>query len=119
MSTTDVVKALLTLAKEANRLDLAEDLVELRREALDLKEENAMLREQIKSLEEKVSLQSKVVFEKGIYWVEEDEMTRDKSKTPICPRCWDVDRIVVRQALTKRHLGLGFRCSNCNNIFHV
>jgi hypothetical protein len=45
---------------------LAEDLVELRREMLDLKEQNIKLREEAESLQEKLSLQSRIAFEKGV-----------------------------------------------------
>ncbi len=89
---------------------------------LDLKEQNIKLREEARSLQEKLSLQSKIAFEKGVYWIEEDEMTKDKTKTPICPRCWDMDKTVVRQRIDM--YGIygnvnGFECKNCGKFFEV
>ncbi len=98
---------------------MAEDLVELRQEMLDLKEQNIKLREEARSLQEKLSLQSKIAFEKGVYWIEEDEMTKDKTKTPICPRCWDMDKTVVRQRIDIHGESTGFHCSNCGKFFEV
>lgn len=119
MATKDLIKLVYDVLKEANRLDLAEEIVELRNNNLDLKEENLKLREAKTSLEEQLNTKSSIFFDRGINWIEEDEMTKDKSNTPICPKCYASDKLVMRLSIRTFGERPGVHCKNCKMIHHI
>ena len=63
-------------------------------------------------------MQLNIVFDQGICWIVEDPFANN-NKTPICPRCWDVDKVVVRQSIQQFGTGSGFQCANCNKLFLI
>lgn len=116
MSVTDVIKMAIDVAKETNRLELAEQLVQLRNDMLDLKEDNIALRQECEQLKQKLSIQEQIVFENGQYWILIDPMTADAGKTPICGRCWDVEKMVVRLKIKYIHgKGSYALCPECKS----
>ena len=108
--TMEFLKVAYNVLKEANRLDLAEKILNLREELIDLKEEKLRLLEENNDLKEKLTLKSKITFDKGVCWIIDDEMKPDKSNTPICPTCWQEDGIVKR--INPEYFGrnLGINC---------
>ena len=118
MATKDMIKLVYDVLKEANRLDLAEEIVELRNNNLDLKEENLTQKQRILELTNQVELDDSIVFHEGVNWILNDSKTQGNEPTPICPRCWGVEKIVVRQKLQSYGSnGLGFNCQNCGKHF--
>ncbi len=96
MINVDTIKALNEILKKANRLDLAEEITSLREELVTIKEKNIKVIEENSNIKKQLELKSKIIYEKGICWIIEDEMKKDKSNTAICPICWQIDKIVLR-----------------------
>jgi len=57
---------------------------------MEIQEENVELKEKISRLEEE--LKDRLVFEKGVYYLKED----DTKEGPYCQRCYDKDTKLVR-----------------------
>jgi hypothetical protein len=95
---------------------LAEQLNDLRAEMLETKEANLALREKIAVLKQELELKSKIVFDRGICWVIDDEMTTGEDRTPICPQCWQSDRVVNRQKIEQNRSSLTIRCQRCKTV---
>jgi hypothetical protein len=95
VSIIDVLKEAGKLAKELNRIDLYQQLLDVQVQMADLKTENIELKEKVRELERKADIESSLVFEHGIYWIKADKVAGGRD-TPICPRCWDEHRTVVR-----------------------
>jgi len=119
MQPLDFIKTAYDVLQKANRLDLAEQLTGLREDLLNLREENLELKEENENLKQQLRIKSKIVYEQGICWIEEDEMTKDKSKTPICPQCWQVEGIVNRLPIQVWGQRPGIQCASCKRIFHL
>jgi hypothetical protein len=113
MSTTDFVKTALNVFKEANRLDLAEELVQLRQDKLAVEEENLRLKSELQKWKVSAETEKQVRFEGGLHWLIADPVAGGESNTPICGRCWDAERLVIRQVLERTDRKLGYRCQNC------
>ena len=119
MSTTEFIKIAYNVLKEANRLDLAEDIITFREELIDLKERNLKLEEENAELKQKIKIKSQIVFERGICWIVEDEMTNATENTPICPLCWQQDGIVNR-ITPEQYMGkLGIACRRNHGVFKI
>ncbi len=119
MLSVELMKAAYEILKKANRLDLAEQLMNGREDLLNLREENLQLKQDNESLKQKLKLKSEIIYERGLCWIEEDEMTKDKSKTPICPQCWQVDGIVNRLPIQVWGQRPGIQCAKCKRIFYL
>jgi hypothetical protein len=119
MSTTDFVKTALNVFKEANRLDLAEELVQLRQDKLAVDEENLQLRRELQALKNSSETEKHVRFEGGLHWLLADPVAGGDSKTPICGRCWDAERLVIRQVLERTDREIGYRCQNCTKWLFI
>ncbi|MCH7690915.1 MAG: hypothetical protein IIA17_07725 [candidate division Zixibacteria bacterium] len=118
MSVFDTVKEAANLAKEHGRMDLYEKLLDYRAESVDLREQNLTLKQQILELNNHRELDNSIVFHDGVHWITNDEKTQGNVPTPICPRCWDVDKVVVRQKLGRYgSSGSSFTCKNCAKFF--
>ena len=119
MLSVEFIKTALDVFQKANRLDLVEQLTSGREDLLNLREENYQLKQDNESLKQKLKLKSKIIYERGLCWIEEDEMTKDRSKTPICPQCWQVDGIANRSPIEEWHQGRGISCSRCKGVFDL
>lgn len=120
MSTSELFKLAMNILKEANRLDLVEELVEIRSEQVDLKEKNNLLKQELQELTQQLMLKDSLVFKNGIYWIENDDMSEDRQSTPICPTCWDTKRLILRQNIRKSTKGNPYiSCRNCKHNFQL
>jgi len=63
-------KDIVDLIKKGATLEAQEKIMELREAALAVQEENLQLQTRIKELEEKLTLRSKIKWEKPFYWTE-------------------------------------------------
>ncbi len=105
------LKLVYDLLAKAQRQDLVKDIQDLREALLDSRDENRELREKNNELGEQLKLKSQIIYERGICWVVDDEMTSDKAKTAVCSRCWQIDKIVNRIPLSKYSDGWAILCS--------
>jgi hypothetical protein len=119
MAMYDAIKDAASLALDLKRMELYQELLKVMVEVADLKKENLDLREQVQSLSERLQLKDSLVFEKGIYWVKGDPLTKDQSDTPVCPTCWDKDGKVMRLVVGSYSGGTGIYCKQCKEVFII
>ena len=116
----NTMKTIYEFLNKAKRLDLIEKLNEIRSEMLETKEANQSLREKVTELNKQLELKSKVVYDKGICWIEGDDMTDSDKRTPICPQCWQVNGIANRLTIETNISENGLiRCKNCGKVHHL
>lgn len=92
MSIITNAKEIADLVKKLGNVDLYRKLVELEGEIIELTGQNHMLIEKTRELEQALKTAEALVFERNVYWLE-DEETRDG---PYCQRCYDVNKKLVR-----------------------
>ena len=63
----------------------------IREELIKVQDENQSLKSKIKSLEEKLQIKDKLIYEKSYYWLEDNGVRSG----PFCQRCYDVKGILV------------------------
>ncbi len=85
-------KDIVALLKQGKTTEAQEQILALREAALELQEENAELKEKIGRLEEELKIKGRLTFEKGVYFLVEDD-TKDG---PYCQRCYDKETKLVR-----------------------
>jgi hypothetical protein len=112
-------KDVLRLVKNLDNAELLEKLLEVKELHSDLRDENLQLNEKNRELQGQLELQARIEFDKGVYWIRNDPQTPGKVDTPICPKCYDSDSVVVRQAERQLQLGRGFECANCEGVYFV
>jgi hypothetical protein len=81
------------IADSINNLDLYRKLSELQTYVLELEEENLSLKERLRRKDQSESIAARLVVRDNAYYLHDGE--RDDG--PFCMRCWDVDRILVRE----------------------
>jgi len=85
-------KDIVDLLKQGKTEEAQEQILALRETALELQEENVALKEKVRKLEEELRVKGRLVFEKGVYYLEEE----DQREGPYCQRCYDKDTNLVR-----------------------
>lgn len=91
MGIIDNFKDVLRVAESVNNLDLYKKLAELQNSVLALQDENQSLKNQLKKSEEAQNIAARLRVEQNSYFLENDG--------PFCTRCWDVDKILVREQI--------------------
>lgn len=120
MAIYDALKDAATLLKELQRMDLYEALLNVREELQGIREENLRLRDENKNLREQLEVQQTIEFDQGIYWIRSDPFSKGKIDTPVCPRCWDVDKKIVRGLIKIPRTGEPYmKCKNCDKYFDM
>jgi len=100
-------KDIVDLIKKGATLEAQEKIMELREAALAVQEENLQLQTRIKELEEKLTLRSKIKWEKPFYWTE----SQGQKDGPYCQRCYDKEELLMR---LKDHRNGIWTCPECN-----
>ena len=119
MSGYAALKDAIKLAQKYQQTELYEQLLSVREELNDLREQNLSLKEENRLLREASEIRDSIVFRLGTHWITNDAMN-DGKDTPICPRCWDVEGIAVRQTIRGfTSTRSGFTCNNCEKRTHV
>ncbi|MFB0516855.1 MAG: hypothetical protein ACETWG_09680 [Candidatus Neomarinimicrobiota bacterium] len=85
-------KDIVDLIQQGKAAEAQEQILALREAALELQEENVALKEKVRKLEEELHVKGRLVFEKGVYYLVEE----DTKEGPYCQRCYDKDTILVR-----------------------
>ena len=119
MSTFEWVRAAYETLKKAGHLDYAENLMSLREDMLELRETSLNLKEENKKLKDQLTFNGKVKFEKGICWIEDDEMTAEDTPTPICPQCYQVKMVTNRLSTYDSYGTLSINCKECGKTFSI
>jgi hypothetical protein len=111
MSIIDTAKTVFELVKKGSTIDLQENLVRLREQAVELQEENVTLRTRISDLERQVALRRDIQFDGELYWI---VTAPDKREGPFCQKCYDSEGKLIRLLDgTKRNIGTEWVCSQC------
>ena len=92
MSLLDRTKDIYELVKTGMTIELQEQLMGLREEALQIQEENLGFRKRVAELEDKLAIRSSVQFDGQIYW---RTISDDRKEGPFCQRCFDIDSKLV------------------------
>jgi regulator of replication initiation timing len=120
MDILEALKDATKLAQKYQQMDLYEKLLSVREELQQIREENLRLRDEHKNLREQLEVQQTMDFDKGIYWVRNDPFSKEKTDTPVCPRCWDVDKKIVRGIIKVPGDGIPYmKCKNCDKYFDL
>jgi hypothetical protein len=81
------------LTRTIDNVELHAAVVELKSKLVDIKLETSKLHERIAELERVDEIEAALRFEHDAYWQQDEGETTG----PLCSRCWDVDRKLVRQ----------------------
>jgi hypothetical protein len=115
MGLLDTTMELAKLAGTIANPELVQEALKANKEALELSRENLELQKRIVELEERMrqfqaqaELSAKL-FRNGKY------VYKDRDPTPLCSRCWDVNRKPVHIFFT---LGTGLHCPECKTRFN-
>lgn len=119
MGLIDYLKDAAKLAQELNRMDLYQDLLSAQEEVADLRTELLLLREENADLVSKLQIKESLTFEKGVYWIRDDDMTDQKDATPVCPTCWDSKKLLMRLKLHTFANSTSVHCHNCKGNFTI
>ena len=101
---------IVDLIKKGSTVEAQEQIMELREATIELQEENIELKEQIRNLQEQLKTKQKLNFNRGVYWVQ-DENNQDG---PFCPQCYDTTTLLVRLQDSDDV----FICYTCKNLFN-
>ncbi len=85
-------KDIIALIEQGDIAEAQKQILALREAALELQEENIELKEKVRRLEEELKIKGRLSFEKGVYFLVEDD-TKDG---PYCQRCYDKETKLVR-----------------------
>lgn len=115
-ATVATLKALTSAMRDANRLDLATQLIDLQQAMIELiatqstlAAENADLRAKLDEVVQLVRQRDDFYFERNAYWRGDAEA----QEGPFCARCLDVTGKVVR--MLENTSGMG-QCAECQAI---
>ena len=120
----EIIKEAVALARKYDNIELYQKLLTVEENLVELREENLKFREEIGSLNERLKLKSQIIFEGVTYWIEDDEMTKDSSRTPICRNCYDKEGKVFRLPIESGFEPDGapnrfILCHNCKFISNI
>ena len=99
-------KEIVELIKKGSTVEAQEMIMDLREKELSLQEENLDLKETVKSLESKLHLKKKVLWEKPFYYIDDDG-TKDG---PYCQKCYDSYENLLRLQGGTNDV---WKCFNC------
>ena len=92
MSIAQTLKTVVQLARDVDNSDLHRQLLSLQAETLELYERNAALQKESEKLRRALDLREEMLFDKNVYWLEEE----GERAGPFCPRCCDAEYAVRR-----------------------
>ncbi|MEM7430690.1 MAG: hypothetical protein AAF351_02000 [Pseudomonadota bacterium] len=118
MSIVDTAKDLYELLSKGATIELQEQLMQLRAEALEIQEENLELRQRVSQLEREANESQEMEFKGEVYWRALTDGDRDG---PFCQRCFDVDgrpvRLVSVQTSSRNGPVNKWNCKECNKYY--
>lgn len=94
-ATVATLRAIAGVAKDANKIDVLSQVIELQTQILEIQEEIRCLREENAALRAQADVRGQVRFAEGLYWMGPDQ---SESSGPFCPRCYDIEGRLVRLA---------------------
>ena len=121
MSFYDAMKDAISIAQQADNIDLYRKLLDLSQDALDLQNEvykltieNQQLKVQIEELSSATSLENDIELHPNGYLIRISE--RNQGKTiRYCAACWQNTKKLMPYV---KSIGSAYQCSNCHNVLH-
>lgn len=109
------------LALKYKQMDIYEKLLAIREELAAIKEQNLQLIAENRDLKEALSFKEKLIFENGVYWIQEDKMTPNRDRTPICPHCYDASKAIFRLQVLENpnNRDKDVCCHGCKNVVTI
>jgi hypothetical protein len=86
-------KEIVDLLKKGATIEAQEKIMELREGALALQEENLQLKARVTQLENEQNVGRNLSFDGAVYWLNSEHGAKEG---PMCPRCHDVHRRLMR-----------------------
>lgn len=100
MGILDDIKETVSIIQKIDNIDLYRKILDLQAEAMALVEEN-------RTLKAAASIEAELEYRQQAYW---KKYGTEKQEGPFCPKCWDVERKLVR--LLKSN-GFFPQCPSC------
>jgi len=107
---------LIKLLQNGLTVEAREKLVQLGEAAVKLQEENLELKERLKQYETKMDVSTKLLFDRGLYWLLEQAQDGSARQGPFCQVCYDTGRKLVRLH-PNNTIGGGWFCAACGRHF--
>lgn len=92
MSIYDGLKDAVSIARQADNIELYRMLLDIQKESMDLLHENNELKRKIRELEDDSYIDKTLVFKGNCYYKKDDS----DYKEPYCTVCWDKNRKLIR-----------------------
>lgn len=108
-------KALAGIAKDAGKLELYAQALDLQAQLSDLTEENRNKATRIHDLEEQLRIKDSVTFRRNTYWTGESDEPKDG---PYCPTCYGDEGKLIHLVATESNPAYRL-CGKCKRSFEV
>jgi len=103
----ETIKTIADLVQKAGRVDLYEQILNLREEMVELREENLALKAKLEKFQNAAEM--KLVYFGNAYYKPED----GGKKQPFCTTCWDAKRELITMRKEQRKDGIVNWCKIC------
>ena len=113
MGTIDNIKEVAKLVKDIGNMELYQKILDLQGEVMELTQANHDLQTRVRELDDIVSKAGRMTFRSPFYYLDGDP-------TPLCPRCWEVDKNAVHYPEPRSTaIGPRYVCLECKrDIVH-
>lgn len=123
MGIIDTAKNVYDLLGKGANLELQEQVLKLREEAIEIQNESLTMQQRIEELEEDAASLAAMEFDGLAYW--KSTADDEKREGPFCQRCFDRDRKIVRLLDRRFTIKFGddvtrannYKCTVCNINF--
>lgn len=112
MAILDTIKDVVAVVQKADNIDLMKHVLALQTQIQEILEDNHALKNKNQELEKALQFSGSLTFEAPFYYAQEDE-------TPLCPRCWEVDRTAVHVVSIFKGKTDRWDCSQCKQMYLI
>lgn len=92
MSIFETLKSVANTLKEANKIELYKQILDMQQDFLEMQENIKKLKEENADLKTLLQVKENLIYENNAYWFIKEQ---DKDG-PFCSRCWDKDKTLLR-----------------------
>jgi hypothetical protein len=108
-------KLLGRIAKDAGKIELYQQAIELQSQISDMIEEDRQKSARIHELEQKLKLKDSLDFRRNAYWTSPSD---DPKHGPYCPTCYGAQGNLVHLTYMESDRSF-YSCGSCKNMFQV
>lgn len=95
-------------------VELMESLVKAKSDLVGIKEQLIEKDNTINELKQQLSLKESIIFEEPFYW---KKLEGDAKDGPYCPKCYDVDKKLIRLINKNSSTAGSHQCYECKNWY--